>query len=136
MAALVVWIISGLIARPFQGMAEVLKSISSDEADVARGSLIIGEDDAGMVSRYFNTFVEILQKVVKSQQQEADEKIGYYNDKVAKATHYAEEMASMADSVNVAAVSVEAVVLEIAAPSATDEKLAESSARTTREFRA
>ena len=136
MAALAVWIISGLIARPFQGMAEVLKSISSDEADVARRLPIIGGDDAGMVFRYFNTFVEILQKVVKNQQQEADEKIGYCNDKVAKATHYAEEMASMADSVNVAAVSVDVAVLEIAAPSATDEKLAESSARTTREFRA
>jgi methyl-accepting chemotaxis protein len=65
----------------------------------------------------------------------ADEKIGYCNSKVSQAAHYAEEMATMADHVTVAAVSVNEAVQEIGVTSATVEKLAESSAKTTREFR-
>jgi methyl-accepting chemotaxis protein len=65
----------------------------------------------------------------------ANEKIVYCNDKVSQAAHYAEEMANMADKVTMAAESVDVAVQEIGATSATVEKLAESSAKTTREFR-
>jgi methyl-accepting chemotaxis protein len=76
MVAIGAWIISSLIARPLQGVAEGLQNISSGEADLSRRLIVAGEDETGMVSKYFNTFAEKLQKVVKKLQGEADELAG------------------------------------------------------------
>jgi methyl-accepting chemotaxis protein len=73
MAAVGAWIISSLIARPLQGVAEGLQNISSGEADLTRRLPLTGEDETGMVSRYFNTFLEKLQKIVRKLQGEADQ---------------------------------------------------------------
>ncbi len=85
---------------------------------------------AGAVEEQSATVQEIAKTLAA-----ANDKINYCNDKVSKAAHYAEEMARMADDVTVAAVSVDEAVQEISHTSASVEKLAESSARTTREFR-
>ncbi len=65
----------------------------------------------------------------------ATEKIGYSNGKVSKAAGYAEEMATMANSVTDAAIQVDEAVAAIAKTSAMVEKLADSSAKTTKQFR-
>ena len=76
MAAIGAWIISSLIARPLQGVAEGLQNISSGDADLSRRLPAAGEDETGRVSRSFNTFVDKLQKMVKKLQGEADELAG------------------------------------------------------------
>ncbi|MFH0780947.1 MAG: methyl-accepting chemotaxis protein [Pseudomonadota bacterium] len=65
----------------------------------------------------------------------AAERIGYSNEKVSKAAGYAEEMAEMANSVTDAAIQVEEAVTAISMTSEMVEKLAESSAKTTKQFR-
>jgi len=104
------------------GIKEAAEMVTDNSAIVAT--------IAGAVEEQSATVQEIAKSLTF-----ANEKIGYCNDKVSKAAHYAEEMAKMADNVTVAAVSVDEAVQEIASTSATVEKLAESSAKTTREFR-
>jgi methyl-accepting chemotaxis protein len=106
-----------------------IAGIKSAAEMVADNSTIVATI-AGAVEEQSATVQEISHSLSS-----ANEKIGYCNDKVSQAAHYAEEMATMADKVTVAAVSVDEAVQEIGATSATVEKLAESSARTTREFR-
>lgn len=61
--------------------------------------------------------------------------IGHSNEKVSKAAVYAEEMAKMANSVTAAAIEVDEAVNAMSKASELLEKLAESSAKTTRQFR-
>jgi methyl-accepting chemotaxis protein len=65
----------------------------------------------------------------------ATERIGYANDKVSKASVYAADMATMANSVTDAAVQVDEAVAAISQTSEMVEKLAGSSATTTKQFR-
>lgn len=73
LAAVGAWIISSLIARPLQGVAEGLQNISSGDADLTRRLPLTGDDETGKVSRYFNIFLEKLQSMVRKLQGEADQ---------------------------------------------------------------
>lgn len=65
----------------------------------------------------------------------ASEKLDYSNNKVSKAAGYTKEMASMANSVTDAALDVDQAVRSISETSEALKSLAESSAKTTRQFR-
>ena len=65
----------------------------------------------------------------------ASEKLDYSSTKVSKAAEYAQNMADMANSVTDAAIDVEQAVFSISENSKTLKALAESSAKTTRQFR-
>jgi methyl-accepting chemotaxis protein len=65
----------------------------------------------------------------------ATEKIGQSTEKVSKAAVYAEEMAAMANSVTEAAILVDEAVIDISKTSEMVDKLADSSAKTTKQFR-
>ena len=64
LAAIGAVVISGLIGRPVQRVAEVLRNISSGDADLTRRLPCHGNDETGKVSRFFNVFVEKLQGVM------------------------------------------------------------------------
>ncbi len=66
----------------------------------------------------------------------ASEKLGYSNDKVSKASLYADDMAKMASTVTEAAVEVEGAMNSIYDQSEIINKLADHSEETTRQFRA
>jgi methyl-accepting chemotaxis protein len=66
-------IISSLIAKPVQRVAAGLENISSGDADLTQRLPVTGNDETGKVSRFFNTFLENLQKIIKKLQGDADQ---------------------------------------------------------------
>ncbi len=66
-------IISGLIAKPVQRVAAGLENISSGDADLTQRLPVTGNDETGKVSRFFNTFLENLQIIIKKLQGDADQ---------------------------------------------------------------
>lgn len=68
MATIGAMVISGLIGRSVQAVAARLKNISSGDADLTQRLSVTANDETGKVSRYFNTFLEKLQVMVKDMQ--------------------------------------------------------------------
>jgi methyl-accepting chemotaxis protein len=68
MAAIGAMVISGLIGKPVQHVAEGLKNISSGDADLTRRLPVDADDETGKVSKYFNAFVEKLQGIMRNLQ--------------------------------------------------------------------
>lgn len=66
-------VISGLIGKPVQQVAEGLRHISSGDADLTRRLPCHGNDETGKVSRFFNIFVEKLQGVMRNLQSTVDQ---------------------------------------------------------------
>jgi methyl-accepting chemotaxis protein len=72
MATIGAMIISGLIGRPVQKMADRLENISSGDADLTQRLTVTGNDETGKVSQYFNSFLEKLRIIIKTLQGDAD----------------------------------------------------------------
>ena len=66
-------IISSLIAKPVQRVAAGLENISSGDADLTQRLPVTANDETGKVSRFFNTFLANLQKIIKKLQGDADQ---------------------------------------------------------------
>jgi methyl-accepting chemotaxis protein len=66
-------IISGFIAKPVQRVAVGLENISSGDADLTQRLPVTANDETGKVSRFFNTFLINLQKIIKKLQEDADQ---------------------------------------------------------------
>ena len=73
MAAVGAIIISQLIGRPVKRVAAGLENISSGDADLTQRLKITTGDETGMVSRFFNTFLEKLQVIIKNIQETSEE---------------------------------------------------------------
>jgi len=71
MAAVGAMIISGLIGKPVQAVAARLENISSGDADLTQRLKVSANDETGKVARYFNTFLEKLQVIIKGMQGDA-----------------------------------------------------------------
>jgi methyl-accepting chemotaxis protein len=65
-------LISGLIAKPVQRVADGLENISSGDADLTQRLPVTANDETGRVSRFFNIFLVNLQKLIKQLQGDAD----------------------------------------------------------------
>lgn len=85
---------------------------------------------ASAVEEQSSTMMEIAKSL-----SQASEKIGYSNDKVSKASVYADDMAKMANSVTDAAIEVDEAIDSIFNESKLVHELADNFARTTRQFR-
>ncbi len=72
MAAVGAVIISNLIGRPVQKVAKGLENISSGDADLTQRLQVIGNDETGKVSQFFNRFLEKLQSIMITLQRDAD----------------------------------------------------------------
>jgi methyl-accepting chemotaxis protein len=68
MAAIGAMIISALIGKPVQRVAEGLQNISSGDADLTRRLKVDANDETGKVSRFFNAFLEKLQGIMRNLQ--------------------------------------------------------------------
>jgi methyl-accepting chemotaxis protein len=66
MAAIGAMIISGLIGKPVQCVAEGLQNISSGDADLTRRLKVDADDETGKVSKFFNIFLEKLQEIMRN----------------------------------------------------------------------
>jgi len=66
LAAVGAMIISGLIAKPVRKVATGLENISSGDADLTQRLTVNANDETGKVSRFFNIFLEKLQKIISS----------------------------------------------------------------------
>ena len=73
MATIGAMIISSLIAKPVQRVAAGLENISSGDADLTQRLPVTANDETGKVSRFFNTFLENLQIIIKKLQGDADQ---------------------------------------------------------------
>ncbi len=73
LAAIGAMIISNLIGKPVQRVATGLKNISSGDADLTQRLSVTANDETGMVSRFFNVFLEKLQMMIKNLQKNADD---------------------------------------------------------------
>ncbi len=71
LAAIGALLIATLIARPIRKVANGLENISSGEADLTQRLPLAGKDETGMVSRFFNAFLEKLQNIIASLQGDA-----------------------------------------------------------------
>lgn len=76
LAAIGAMIISGLIAKPVQRVASGLENISSGDADLTQRLPVNADDETGRVSRFFNTFLEKLQKIITDIQANCDRLTG------------------------------------------------------------
>ncbi len=72
MATVGAMIISGLIGRSVQHVAEGLKNISSGDADLTRRLPVEADDETGKVSKFFNTFLEKLRGIMQNLQGTVD----------------------------------------------------------------
>jgi len=68
MATIGAMIISGFIGKPVQKVAIGLENISSGDADLTQRLSVNANDETGKVSRFFNIFLEKLQKIIKNLQ--------------------------------------------------------------------
>ena len=73
MATVGAMIISGLIGKPVQRVADGLRNISSGDADLTQRLPVSANDETGKVSRFFNTFLEKLQGTIRNLQGTADQ---------------------------------------------------------------
>jgi len=73
MATIGAMIISGLIGKPVQKVARGLENISSGDADLTQRLVVSANDETGKVSRFFNLFLEKLQRIIKNLQVSADQ---------------------------------------------------------------
>jgi methyl-accepting chemotaxis protein len=71
LAAIGALLVATLIAKPIRNVADCLENISSGEADLTQRLPLAGKDETGMVSGFFNTFLEKLQKIITSLQGDA-----------------------------------------------------------------
>ena len=71
LAAIGALLIATLIAKPIRKVADGLESISSGQADLTQRLPLASRDETGMVSKYFNTFLEKLQQIIISLQGDA-----------------------------------------------------------------
>jgi methyl-accepting chemotaxis protein len=76
MAAIGAMIISGLIGKPVQRVAEGLQNMSSGDADLTRRLKVAANDETGKVSRFFNVFLEKLQEIMRNLQTTVDQMNG------------------------------------------------------------
>ncbi|MBE9527722.1 MAG: HAMP domain-containing protein [Proteobacteria bacterium] len=65
MTVLLWLLISGVVTRPIDRTVEMLRAIAEGKGDLTRRLDISGTDEMGMLGRWFNTFVEGLQVMVK-----------------------------------------------------------------------
>ncbi|MEE4241947.1 MAG: methyl-accepting chemotaxis protein [Desulfopila sp.] len=65
-------LISSLIGKPVQRVADGLANISSGEADLTQSLPVTAEDETGKVSRFFNSFLERLRKIITTMQSDAE----------------------------------------------------------------
>lgn len=65
MTVLLWLLISGVVTRPIDRTVEMLRAIAEGKGDLTRRLDISGNDEMGMLGRWFNTFVEGLQVMVK-----------------------------------------------------------------------
>ena len=71
LAAVGALFVATLIAKPIRKVAEGLESISSGEADLTQRLPLASKDETGMVSKFFNLFLEKLEKIITSLQGDA-----------------------------------------------------------------
>ncbi len=63
---ILLWLlISGVVTRPIDRTVKMLRAIAEGQGDLTRRLDISGTDEMGMLGRWFNTFVEGLQVMVK-----------------------------------------------------------------------
>lgn len=65
-------IISGMIGKPIQTVADRLENISSGDADLTKRLPDHSKDETGKVARYFNAFLDKLQQLISQLQVDAD----------------------------------------------------------------
>jgi len=71
MATIGALVISNIIGKPVQLVAEGLENISSGDADLTHRLSISAQDETGKVSGFFNIFLENLQTIIKNIQDNA-----------------------------------------------------------------
>lgn len=72
-AAVGALIISALISNPVRQAANGLENISSGDADLTQRLQVKANDETGQVCRFFNTFLEKLQSIIRNIQDSANE---------------------------------------------------------------
>lgn len=65
-------IISGLIGKSVQRVSEGFQNINSGDADLTQRLPVGANDEIGKVSKFFNSFIEKLQSIIRSLQETAD----------------------------------------------------------------
>ncbi len=73
MATIGALVIAGLIAKPISRAASGLENISSGDADLTQRLPAEASDETGMVCKYFNRFLEKLQKIISNLQNSSEQ---------------------------------------------------------------
>ena len=73
MATVGALIISFLIGKPVQEVADRLENISSGDADLTQRLTVSANDETGKVAQFFNSFLGKLQGIIKKMQNSADQ---------------------------------------------------------------
>ncbi len=132
------------LAKQTASAATEIKSRIDHVQQVTKATIAGIKEAAGIVSENSDIVATIASAVeeqavtvseISKSLSSATETIGFSNAKVSKAAVYAEDMATMANSVTDAAVQVDEAVIAISRTSAIVQQLAESTAKTTKQFR-
>ena len=95
-AVLLLWYAAGSIVRPIQGTVGMLKDIAEGEGDLTKRLDITSRDEIGEMGRWFNTFMDKLQGVIK----EVAGNTGTLNEASANLTAIASELSQSADAMS------------------------------------
>jgi methyl-accepting chemotaxis protein len=126
-----IWLISGIflvvvisvglfvaqsIIFPIRSSITMIKNIAAGEGDLTQRLTYLAENEVGTLSKWFNTFVEKLQKIIRTITESIHELISFSKDfsSVSSATgNAADELRSKAQNANHAAESVSTSLEEI-----------------------
>ncbi len=102
LALALLWVLLGAIIRPLRIAADMLKDIAQGEGDLTRRLQAVSQDEIGRLARWFNTFVEKLQGIIRD--------IGGHTATLASSseqlTATSNELASSAEEMNAQARAV------------------------------
>jgi len=102
-------IISGFIVFPIKRLAKVLKEISQGDGDLTVRIDVRSNDEVGMMSKYFNIFVEKMHEIIKDVKESANLVSASSSEISSTITHFSDNAQSQAAFAEEISASVEEI---------------------------
>ncbi|HOK92685.1 MAG TPA: methyl-accepting chemotaxis protein [Spirochaetota bacterium] len=102
-------IISGFIVFPIKRLAKILKEISQGDGDLTVRIDVRSNDEVGMMSKYFNIFVEKMHEIIKDVKESANLVSASSSEISSTITHFSDNAQSQAAFAEEISASVEEI---------------------------
>jgi len=102
-------IISGFIVFPIKRLAKILKEVSQGDGDLTVRIEVRSNDEVGMMSKYFNIFVEKMHEIIKDVKESANLVSASSSEISSTITHFSDNAQSQAAFAEEISASVEEI---------------------------